>query len=961
MEEVFLLKTAALLHDPPDKAWCLAKKRSHEGRAKELAGKMLNNTPLEEAVKLLNDKRVKNADKLAASVDRILLGKLVGDKYEAFYTGKIKLKNPLNPAYEVELDEHIDEEGIEKAVEEINSMLKQTKDIKEAYFAFYGLYELIWIKKGLPSGPADTRIPTHTVFDHLYAAASAVNWTYGERGSLLYLDTAGVQDFISFSRKLRDLWASSYMISAFLWSLALDFLEEYGPDVILIPTCRFNPFFIHYLAGKIPKIRNYVLEAAEAIGYNIKEEYEQEGGWIYPRFATVPGSMTLILPSLNAEELIEESLRSKWRKFYEEIKRLKEKNESLAFLIGKLEDAEGKGYGFSDVPPFEVRASSAIRDLKEPFYDTYMSAFEEIREKNELKRLLKRDPASALPLTEITEKIFSGKITLESERGFEYCSMCGRLPSIVSGAKEPYVGDGEKLCPYCLIKRIFSFEPSGALRAILGYEGSISMEFPSLADIAAFDFRNDILKKSMEINKKYEEDVIFRALLEKASDTLKKGAKKPPSMWRYRRRKFADLENMNINSDLKNILSGLLLEDAEDLILRIEKEEKEKKKEGPEESPRDYWRRVRRELEKNKISISPLNTYYSLIKADGDDITKIMEGRIGGRALDIKSYIENSFEGKSREVIKSILSKDIESARRIVREEGIDERNLEELQLYISEEILKKEKVPETISYHTSVSRALIITALKDVKLIEDRYDGVVIYAGGDDLLAITAVKNAMGAVGESRREYLGERGFHKFKNYYMPSMGNCGRSYSVYIAHYKYPLYSVIRDSNDKIDSIAKDERFLWIDGGKTRRKDSLVITYSPRGSPTSSVIPLSLSGGGKDFALTDMPNLITDIMKKIYEEEKISASLLYNLLEEDFLSSLERAFNLSPEIYKKLIEYAIGRHTTDERTKEELMKQLEGYIMLRREKIHGGERKLLPVELFRSCKLLLSGLRGD
>ncbi|MGC9020968.1 MAG: type III-B CRISPR-associated protein Cas10/Cmr2 [Candidatus Methanodesulfokora sp.] len=958
LEELLLLKTAALLHDPPDKAWCLIRRESHEKRAEELAGKMLENTSLEKAVELLSDKRVKEADRLVASVDRILLGKLIGERSGALPVRRVKLKNPLNPSYEVELSDYIDEEKVERVAKKINEILKQTDDMKSAYLALYGLYELIWIQEGLPSGPADTRIPTHTVFDHLYATASAVNWTYGKRGSLLYLDVAGVQNFISFSRKLRDLWASSYMISAFLWSLALDFVEEYGPDVVLIPTCRFNPFFLHSLAGKIQQIKSYVLEATKAIGYDIKKEHED--GWIYPRFAMIPGSMTLILPPLeDAESYVEKSFREKWKKFYDEIRKLKEKDEKLAPLIERLEDAEEKGYGFSEVPPFLVRASSVVKDAIEPFHNLYSDALDEIREKNQLKRILKIDPASSLPLSDLTERIFRGEFDLQSKRGFDYCSMCGRLPSVVSGPAEPYVSEGEKLCPYCLIKRVFSFKLSGALRAILGYgDGEILVEFPSLADIATFDFRDDILKKSREIDRKCREDPELKDLLRKADEVLEE-IKRQISVWRYRKRKFDELGSIDIDTNLKKILSKLVLSDAEDSILRTGTKKTEKVE---EKAPRDYWREVRRKLEERGISISSINTYYALIKTDGDDVTRIMEGRMGRTEEQIKNYIESSFEGKSREIIKKVLEGDLDSAKKTAKDEGLDERNIDELYSYITNEIIKKGKIPETISYHTSISRALIITALKDINLIENK-DGVVVYAGGDDLLAITTVRNSMEVVRDTRKEYFGTRGFHKFVSYYMPSMGDSGRSYSIYIAHYKYPLYTVIRDSSDKIEDIAKNEKYLWMDCGRTGRKDSLVITYSPRGSPISSVVPLSLRDKDGNFILTDVPDLINDIRARIYEREEIPSSLLYRLSEESFLSSLRMAFNSNPDIYRKLVEHMIERHVGNEEVLRKLMEKLEKYMFLRREAVSqkDEERKFLIVEIFRSCKLLLGGLRGD
>jgi CRISPR/Cas system-associated protein Cas10 (large subunit of type III CRISPR-Cas system) len=57
MEELYELKIAALLHDPPDKPFEI---RVHEKRAKKLSEKVLGAEKLD----LVNDNRVKLADRI---------------------------------------------------------------------------------------------------------------------------------------------------------------------------------------------------------------------------------------------------------------------------------------------------------------------------------------------------------------------------------------------------------------------------------------------------------------------------------------------------------------------------------------------------------------------------------------------------------------------------------------------------------------------------------------------------------------------------------------------------------------------------------------------------------------------------------------------------------------------------------------------------------------------------------
>ena len=68
--EIFKLKAAALLHDPPHKPYLLKK---HEEEAKRLAKEVLG----EEISGLLYDDRVKLADKISSTIDRWILSLLM--------------------------------------------------------------------------------------------------------------------------------------------------------------------------------------------------------------------------------------------------------------------------------------------------------------------------------------------------------------------------------------------------------------------------------------------------------------------------------------------------------------------------------------------------------------------------------------------------------------------------------------------------------------------------------------------------------------------------------------------------------------------------------------------------------------------------------------------------------------------------------------------------------------------
>ncbi|MBO7410609.1 MAG: type III-B CRISPR-associated protein Cas10/Cmr2, partial [Ottowia sp.] len=92
--------------------------------------------------------------------------------------------------------------------------------------------------------PADTRIPDHSIWDHLdlvsaFAGAFAAD-PQGE-AALLTLSIGPVQPFIAAARKMEDLWAGSHLLSRLSWEAMRVVCERLGPDAILFPRLRGVP------------------------------------------------------------------------------------------------------------------------------------------------------------------------------------------------------------------------------------------------------------------------------------------------------------------------------------------------------------------------------------------------------------------------------------------------------------------------------------------------------------------------------------------------------------------------------------------------------------------------------------------------------------------------------------------------------------------------------------------------
>lgn len=92
--------------------------------------------------------------------------------------------------------------------------------------------------------PADTRVPDHSIWDHLdltsaFAGAFAAD-PDGE-AALLALSIGPVQPFIAAARSTSDLWAGSHLLSRLAWEAMRPVCEDLGPDAILFPRLRSVP------------------------------------------------------------------------------------------------------------------------------------------------------------------------------------------------------------------------------------------------------------------------------------------------------------------------------------------------------------------------------------------------------------------------------------------------------------------------------------------------------------------------------------------------------------------------------------------------------------------------------------------------------------------------------------------------------------------------------------------------
>ena len=961
MEELYKLKIAALLHDPPSKPWLLLSGRGHEEKAVEAIKQLAGLDKIPEAVR--------RADALAASIDRYVLSVIMGEQYIPGFlrVARVKLKNSVNPLFEVEVGEP--SEKAEEGYWEKLGALSRVGDLRLRYLLLYALYELLWVGEGLPEGPADTRVPTHTVFDHDYATATALNWAGGE-GLLVGLDVAGVQEFVKSSRKLRDAWASSYLVSALLWYTILPLVSQLGPDVVVTPSLRFSPIFHYWLFNEAGKLLGsqapveQMLKEVQWIIYlsdTLREMYEELQ---LPPYATLPERATLVLPSEqqvagllggSVEEAIKARFAGGWKLLWKAARELararaREDRGSLHWkFVDKVFEAyerEFSGSRFEEVPPLALRVEVVPAPAAAPGeeWKLYDRAYRELSKKMGLRKYRRLDPPVRLDLGSLTERAFGRGLGYprRSRRGFEHCTSCGALPALVvlpagegeaaeedeyglyvlaavsgieaekvekclralrSGERCPefeqlrklredrrveleqfkqFFTPGERLCPWCFLKRVVSLEP-GLLRALLlGIEesevdGFISkleetpLRFPSVSDVASLRLKEKLAERweeALGAVRSLEKELVSEHVL----PLLRAAAGEGRTVWPREKELAEEVEKLPLDEGGRITLKGLLLLNPELLWYA-----------GG--AARRGWTRALRELGLSKY----LWRYYSLVTADGDSIGDLIEGdaaalhppcepEAGKRderpKMLLRALLEASGEGDFQKLLKAIAERATcveeevcRSADRalnqwagtLASQLGIpvgEVRSRLERAVKTFEEILRGTARPLSLSYHTAVSAALARQAMLDAAVITS-LGGFVAYAGGDDLLAFLPVDASLRAVHTTRRLFAGAKldadsgkllgppiepssGFVKVRGAHFPALPGVGRSYCVYVAHYLYPLQVVLQRARGALKA-AKSRMSTRLDWGELC-KDFLVVAYSPRGGEEAVAVPLSL-----------------------------------------------------------------------------------------------------------------------
>lgn len=644
--------------------------------------------------------------------------------------------------------------------------------------------------------PADTRTPDHSIWQHLdLTSALAGAMTDGGRPALLTVSIGPVQEFIATGRSTSDLWASSHFLSMLAWQAMQVIAAEYGPDAILFPQLRavpvvdlwlneqglraelfgradrndtatdHNPLFVAALPNKfvalVPEqaaaqlaarirdqVRDWVLQTARAMLDRVLEEIGEtpNGQHCYAQIEAQLRDFPQVHWSL-VPWLGQPALEDALKPFYPA-----DENKRPGLFGTKVWDTltapiePQQGWRFWE--PNDGTLYPAVHDLGE----RYLAAAKAARPFGQLQQQGYRDALTGeyewLTLDE--KQLTQGSPRQRTDT--LWARVARQRPNWGKGDKDGR--KAEHLSAFGLIKRLWPEQFAAWVRASRWYR-----ELPTKPDLTRYVVSTHVMAVAPAIERLMEHgpagEKAHRAYDALAQTVAEQNLKRLALPRRLMRKELRNEPWWETASRLP-----ALLEQASERTDEAEEDE-----------------RVERVLGQIEKAVGHrVERYYALLLMDGDRLGAWLSGE---QSL--------AFEQSFHEQVKAGLAK--------YRHPALDAY----LQM----------RRPVSPSRHMAISSALNGFALDLVRhVVESECLGKVLYAGGDDVMAMLGVRDLFKAMALLRAAYSGNAettyqselrlngGFVGHRDRLYQVMGrHATASTGAVIAHHQAPLGAVMRE----------------------------------------------------------------------------------------------------------------------------------------------------------------------
>ena len=901
LKKFFRAKAWALLHDPPHKMWALyGTLKLTAGGHREDAIKVWEELGLKEALgdPADSEKIVHAADDMASTSDRWITNFAFANMPRVFEYNK--LHNIFDPKHQIDI-RSLRRDKLEEFLRDLAGELKPfAGDPRRVYHALYALYEVEWAARKLPPSLADTRAPTHTLFDHVYATALTLNllWPDGEAGGYaVMVDIPGIQQVVGAARKAGDFWAGSWMISTVTWLTLWPFVWEFGADVLLKPSPRYNPYYHATLWTQLGGDHRLWSRFGELYSSLLPRPVR---GMFEPRHAVrqpvIPGTACLVLPKVRPDgrELGRQQLEREVRERFEKACEL-----LLALASGEQVSEEPYAAFFKLLSEKEETAKPSARAVVKLFKtikDAEPRAFEG----------LLRARVAVLDVGQLYGEWLKA---VKGEAGGAASDLLKGLAEARDELAEKLKADEEKkemiaerLAWWVLFELLYSELSSRAGRVLVAPKAWFVLKDRTVEPVAEFERFYDsgrgvgyitcttcgsepaVLRLSKNVVEPGTLDYSERArkllkeppfqLTDKEIDyELKIGVKPGEALGPLcltKRALYASLKNrleLGFEST-EDVAFGFVAPELSGLAARLaelggegvavkrflESEVKsfDETLDQSAERARAIYERAFREL----IERSP-EARDAVRRA-----AKTLSSKLS-RIYQVESFeIPEDFPISFRSYY-CILRADADNVRRLAKGEIPVDSYLELLdqlraeaerrgEVSVAEAFGKAgeivgtlletlERVVPSPTYSLALSTALMVTALKDTALVESELGGMPVFSGGDDDLALLPAEAGLAAVDRLRALYHGEGGFHRVGGCAVPAPVVYGKSFSLRFASILDLMADEVTECARLLEEVAKEAK--WARGGETLEKDALVLSESRGGGV--ALLPL---GGGRE-----------------------------------------------------------------------------------------------------------------
>jgi CRISPR-associated protein Cmr2 len=678
------------LHDPPDKALDI---RGHEGRAAGLATLAFGREITREG--LHRDTRTE--DQLGSVAERLPMPN-PGTSYERAVRpedASLLVSHPLSGTDRRVPTSQLHSEALQETLKLILQRVVTEHDTDWARRRFLALWrcwrdELATRTTDWGLLPAETRLPDHTIWNHMDIVAGLQPALAGNHGAAFLSFSLGpVQTFIAAARSVRDLWSGSYLLSWLTFQAMRPLLDAVGPSAFIFPALRGNPLLDRYLR-----------EARQGLGELLKVDADAER-LLLP---CLPNRFVAVVPwgrdGSDARELCdgcEQACEDAWRKIAQTVRE---------FIAPQFRSAPHSAdwdrlWSAQVGSCFEVRtAVLPERECRDQVLDRLLdgSFHQRVEAVRSLARALPQADSPRYP--QESAGLWMGQLEVlarlsETSRAVRHvpdyhpegnvpgkCSLLGSYeqmgPATLDQSREFWeelakqpplggsrIGNRERLCAVSLVKR---FAWPAFLVPELGCKLS-DRRFDDTATVAAARWLKDA--------KHYPAIDL---------DSVWKNEKEWSGQWLHWSRPHEDQDEGSV--------------------------------------PPQLWARIQEK--KRKQGVPPV--YYAVLMIDGDHMGRWLRGEHG-------PTVREALHPKLRAYFETLPGAD----------DGLKARR------------------PVGPALHASISEALTNFALHFVRDIVGKHDGELIYAGGDDVLALLPAATALACARELSETF--QKDWHTDRN----------------------------------------------------------------------------------------------------------------------------------------------------------------------------------------------------